>query len=117
MLDFKIIAVDFDGTLCVGDHWPDIGYPNFDLIKQLIELQKKGNKIILWTCRCGETLNNAVEWCKTYGLIFDAINENIPEIIEIFGGDTRKVVADVYLDDKSVRINSAFDCGYFEVRS
>ena len=27
-------------------------------------------------------LDNAVEWCKEHGLVFDAINENLPERIE-----------------------------------
>ena len=38
-----------------------------------------------------------------FGLEFDAVNENLPEINELFGGDCRKIYADVYLDDKSAR--------------
>lgn len=98
----KIIAVDFDGTLC-SNEWPYIGTANAYLINILIRLQQtKGCKLILWTCRTGQHLEDAVEWCKKRGLIFDAINENLSEMIEVFGGDTRKIVADYYLDDKSV---------------
>ena len=32
---------------------------------------------------------------------FDAVNENLPEIIERYGSDGRKIYADVYIDDKS----------------
>ena len=100
----KIIAVDFDGTLC-KDAWPEIGEPNGNLIYELKIRKQCGYKIILWTCRTGELLDKAIKWCADRGLIFDAINENVPEAIERFGGDCRKIYADVYYDDKSVRIN------------
>lgn len=96
-----IIAVDFDGTLC-SDRFPEIGIPNYRMLNFLRHLQKdNGDKIILWTCRNGKTLEEAVRWCKKHGDIeFDAVNENLPEIREKWGGDTRKVYADIYIDDK-----------------
>lgn len=97
-----IYAVDFDGTLC-ENAWPEIGAPNYILIRSLIEMQKKGHKVILWTCRTGDHLDAAVEWCRDQGLEFDAINENVPEIIAAFEGESRKIFANVYIDDLSVR--------------
>ena len=41
-------------------------------------------------------------WCKEHGIIFDAVNENLPEIVKAFGGDCRKIYADEYIDDKNV---------------
>lgn len=97
-----IVAVDFDGTLC-EDAYPDIGKPKIEVINAIKEYQSYGWKIILWTCRNFEALNQAVEWCKQQGLEFDAINTNLLEVQEFFGGgDTRKVFADVYIDDKNV---------------
>lgn len=96
----KIIAVDFDGTLC-EDCWPDIGPANRGVIANIIGLQKLGAKVILWTCRSGELLDQAVNWCKDQGLIFDAVNENLPEVIERFGSDSRKIYAGIYIDDRS----------------
>ena len=96
-----IYAVDFDGTLCESI-FPDIGSPNMALINHLIQRRKQGNKIILWTCRVNERLQEAVDWCKQFGLEFDAVNENLLEKIEQWGGDTRKIFADVYIDDKAV---------------
>ena len=104
MLENKIIAVDFDGTLC-EDKWPEIGFPNLRLITDLISAQNRGCKLILWTCRVGEALGKAVEWCKRYGLEFDAVNENVPETIERYGTESRKVNADVYIDDKAYKIS------------
>jgi len=99
-----IYAVDFDGTLC-ENKFPGIGEPNERLIKWLIGRQKGGDKIILWTNRVTQHLEEAVEWCAKRGLIFDAVNENIPEIMEryrdILKGQpaSRKITADVFIDD------------------
>ena len=99
-----IIAVDFDGTLC-GDDFPNLGEPNLPLMEHLIVLQDIYDaKIILWTCRCGKRLKEAVEFCKAYGLEFDSINENLPESIDRFGSNSRKIYADYYIDDKNVNI-------------
>ena len=97
----KIIAVDFDGTLCHNE-WPNIGEPHYDVINYVLKEQKKGANLILWTNRNGEQLEKAVAWCLQYGIVFDAVNENLPEIISLFGGDTRKVFANEYLDDRAV---------------
>lgn len=99
----RIIAVDFDGCLCRND-WPNIGLANLDVIEELKEIQKRGNWLILWTCRRGEALEEAVAWCAKHQLYFDAVNENMPSIIRDFGADTRKIYADEYWDDKAIRI-------------
>lgn len=96
-----IIAVDFDGTLC-RDEYPAIGEANDGLIRYLRYQQKKGARLILWTCRNGKLLVQAVEWCRKYHLEFDAVNENLPEVLERYGGDSRKIFADIYIDDKSM---------------
>ena len=97
----KIIAVDFDGTLC-ENNWPEIGAPNEELLEYLRNRKKDGDKLILWTCRVGDMLQKAVEWCEERNLAFDAVNENLPEIIENFGSDTRKIFANEYIDDRNI---------------
>lgn len=96
-----IIAVDFDGTLCENS-FPEIGRPNLELIRKLKANRNNGDKLILWTCRTHEDLAKAIAWCNGHGLFFDAINENLPEILALFGGDSRKIFADVYIDDRSI---------------
>ena len=98
---YQIIAVDFDGTLCYSN-WPELGEPNRPLIEYLIDQKKSGNKLILWTCRAGEALEKAVSWCREHQLEFDAINDNLPEIIEMYGNNSRKITCDYYIDDKAV---------------
>lgn len=95
-----IIAVDFDGTLC-EDKWPEIGEANEELITYLKERKKAGTKLILWTCRVGTVLKNAVKWAAEKGLVFDAVNENLPEVLEWMGGDSRKIFANEYIDDRN----------------
>jgi len=105
----KIIAVDFDGTLC-ENQWPEIGPPNDEVIRYILEEQKLGAKLILWTNRSSVELLAARRWSEEHGIVFDAVNENLPEIIEAFGGrDTRKVYADEYIDD---RANTRFNLPY-----
>ena len=105
--NYTIYAVDFDGTLC-ENAWPDIGKPNYTLIQILKALREKGDKIILWTCRTADRLDEAIAWCKKQGLEFDTVNENLPEIIGQFGTESRKVFADVYIDDKVISPNLKF---------
>ena len=95
-----IIAVDFDGTLC-EECYPEVGVPNMKLIDVLIHRRILGDKLILWTCREGKPLEDAVAWCQKLGLEFDAVNENLPETIAVWGNNSRKITADLYIDDKS----------------
>ena len=101
----RIIAVDFDGTLSLGT-WPSIGPANKELIDFLKEQKKNGDKLILWTCREGNALQEAVKWCVKEGLEFDAVNDNIPEMIERYGINSRKVSCDYYIDDRAVWTNA-----------
>ena len=84
MLDFQTIAVDFDGTLCYSK-WPGLGQPNLALIEYLQEWKRNGNKLILWTCRAGEALSKAVEWCREQNLEFDAASGKRKGIEPVMG--------------------------------
>ena len=96
-----IIAVDFDGTLC-ENKYPLAGAPNWPLIAFLRLARSSGAKLILWTCRTKSELDFAIKWCEEHDLKFDAVNENVQEAIDKFGGDSRKIYADFYIDDKNV---------------
>ena len=54
------------------------------------------------TCRAGEALEKAVSWCRDQQLEFDAVNDNLPEIVELYGTNSRKITRDFYIDDKAV---------------
>lgn len=96
----KIIAVDFDGCL-VTNCFPEVGEPIPGTIAALKREQANGTKVILWTCRRDEQLTAAVDFCAMQGIRLDAVNRNLPEIVEAFGGDTIKVFANEYWDDRA----------------
>lgn len=99
-----IIAVDFDGTLCTNKY-PEIGEPVSRVIEYVKRKKEEGCKIILWTCRTGEKLQEAVQWCVDRGIIFDTINANVAEIIDTFDSESRKIFAHEYIDDRAVGID------------
>lgn len=82
----KIIAVDFDGTLCTNAY-PEIGEPIPYSLLYVTRAKAAGHIITLHTCRQGKFLNDAIAWCKARGITFDYINENVPANIKRFGGD------------------------------
>jgi len=97
----SVYAVDFDGTIA-ETRFPEIIGPRKKTIAAVKLLKAQGHKIILWTSRAGKDLENAVEWCKRQGLVFDAVNEPLPEQMARWGNDTRKIYADVYIDDRAI---------------
>ena len=97
-------AIDFDGTLC-ENRYPNVGEPRFDVIQKVKLLKQSGHKIALWTCREGNYLQDAVNFCKDHGLEFDVINEQFPEILDLYKDNVRKMSADYYVDDKAIHVN------------
>lgn len=100
----SILAVDFDGTL-VENEFPGIGQPDHVIAEAVRAYQKIGWKIILWTCRTDEMLQAAVDFCaNVLDIRFDAVNDNLPEVKQYFGGNTRKVFANLYWDDRNAAL-------------
>lgn len=110
-----IVAVDFDGVLC-RDEFPQIGEPNYEVVSLVREIIDAGHEVVLWTSRADDRLVEAVRWCEDRGLRFCAVNDNAPsnkaEYGHLYPSGTRKVYADVYLDDKSVEFRSLVDGNY-----
>ena len=86
--------------------YPDIGAPNWEIIVAAAAEQIAGAGLILWTCRDGELLENALEACTRWGLHFDAVNDSLPSWKKFYGNDTRKVGATEYWDDKAYRVQN-----------
>ncbi|MDL2308529.1 hypothetical protein LJC68_03320 [Bacteroidales bacterium OttesenSCG-928-B11] len=96
-----IIAIDFDGTICQNEY-PGIGALYADAKKVINQLHEDGHYIIIWTCRENERLLTAVNWLLENGIKFHRINDHQPENLAKYGGNTRKVYAHLYIDDKQV---------------
>ena len=93
-----IIAVDFDGTI-VEHRYPDIGREKPFAIETLKKLANEQHRLILWTVRKGKLLQEAVDFCRTRGLDFYAVNRNFPEENE---PEERKLRADLWIDDRNL---------------
>ena len=100
-----IIAVDFDGVLCESQ-FPRIGPSDQEMIQAVKRVQNAGHETVLWTCRADQRLSEAVEWCEMHGLHFTSINDNTSSNKLLFSATypngTRKVFADVYIDDRNL---------------
>lgn len=95
-----IIAVDFDGTI-VRHRYPKIGEELPFATETLRMLIREGHRLILWTVREGKLLDEAIEWCRDRGVEFYAINRDFPEEDATGSGFSRKLKADLFIDDRS----------------
>jgi len=100
--DSKIIAVDFDGTI-VDDMYPEIGKPKNFAFQTLKMLQKDGHRLILWTYRFGRKLDEAVIFCQENGIEFYAVNKSFPEEKFHEREASRKINADIFVDDRNLQ--------------
>ena len=96
------IAIDFDGTV-VEHEYPKIGRESPFAVDTLKMLIRDRHNLILWSCREGQLLDDAVEWCRKRGIEFYAVNRDYPE--EQKEGNrsfSRKLKVDLFIDDRNV---------------
>ena len=96
-----IIAVDFDGTI-VEHKYPKIGNEIPFAIETLKKLRDEHHQLILWSVREGELLDEAVEFCRKRGLEFYAVNTNYPEEKGNHQHFSRKLKANLFIDDRNL---------------
>ncbi len=96
-----VIAVDFDGTI-VEHKYPEIGRERPFAIATLKKLQEERHRLILWSVREGELLQEAVDFCRERGLEFYAVNSNYEGEIVGSAGYSRKLKADMFIDDRNL---------------
>ena len=95
------IAVDFDGTI-VEHRYPEIGKERPFAVETLKRLINDRHRLILWSVREGKLLDDAVEWCRARGLEFYAVNKDFPEETTEHTQYSRKLKADLFIDDRNV---------------
>jgi hydroxymethylpyrimidine pyrophosphatase-like HAD family hydrolase len=95
------IAIDLDGTI-VEHKYPEIGKEILFAFETIKALQKQKHLLILWTYRSGKELDDAVDYCRQNGVEFYAVNASYPE--EEFDEDfsSRKIDADIFIDDRNI---------------
>jgi len=103
-----IIAVDFDGTMHDGAY-PKIGNPVSGCVANMKKIHNDGHYIIIWTCREGSEQEKMIEWLKKKEIPYDNINDNHPAKTKEYKSNSRKVHADMYIDDKNILGIPAWD--------
>ncbi len=95
------IAIDFDRTIARTDNFVIAGeVPGAK--EAICKLKEAGHYIIINTCRTEDTLLDAINWLLRQGIPFDRVNDNEPVNVEAYGSNSRKIYADVYVDDRQV---------------
>lgn len=98
---FMVISIDFDGTV-VEHRYPKIGEEIPHATETLRKLMEDGHKLVLWTVREGPLLEEAINWCRERGVEFSAINETLRADTNEHSNNTRKIDADIYVDDCNI---------------
>lgn len=95
-----IIAIDFDGTITDDTPYPDTGKIREEALEYIPKLHDLGHILILWTSRSDAGILDAKRTLERADLLkyFWGVNTNY----EFFYGDSRKIYADVYFDDKAL---------------
>ena len=105
-----VIAVDFDGTI-VEHKYPAIGRELPFATETLRMLIRDRHKLILWSVREGRLLDEAVEWCRERGVEFYAVNRDYPEESREHDSFSRKLKADLFIDDRNDNCQGAAKVG------
>lgn len=92
------ICVDFDGTI-VDHRFPDIGKECPGAFRYLKQFQKEGAKLILFTMRSNETLDEAVAFCRERGIEFYGVNT---DPTQKKWTASPKAYGELYIDDAAV---------------
>lgn len=93
-----MVCVDFDGT-CVKHEYPKIGEDVPNAVNVLKRLNENQVRIILWTIRSGDYLQEAVDWFAKRGIALWAVNKNPSQR---FWSKSPKAYAPVYIDDAAL---------------
>lgn len=95
-------AFDFDDTIGINQQYP---YPAGVLhgARHTINFvhDEIGDFTLGWTCRAGDDLEIAKQFCIDEDIHIDGWNEHAPFFKETFG-DSRKIFAHHYVDDRAV---------------
>lgn len=96
------IAVDFDGTI-VEHRYPEIGKERPFATATLRKLIDDGHKLVLWSVREGQLLEDAIEWCRKRGVYFYAVNQDYDDDApEQNAHYSRKLKVQLFIDDRNV---------------
>jgi len=97
----RVIAIDFDDTI-FADEYPFVGEPLPGAIDTINKYYNQGHTIIIWSCREGDYAEEAILALEREGVKYHFFNNNAPERTAKYGYDSRKIGADIFIDDRSI---------------
>lgn len=101
-----ILAIDFDGTITTNESMREEALELREGAYEVLHrLHEDGVRLVLWTCRGGHNLDNALVFLEEEGLleVFEKVNSQLDEVEEEYENVIgRKVGADLYIDDKNI---------------
>ncbi|WAB25007.1 hypothetical protein M3_0056 [Lysinibacillus phage vB_LfM_LysYB1] len=99
-----IIGVDFDGTITQQPDMADTMTLQPECKRVLEKWKYAGVRLVLWTCRTGTAFDNALAFLEANDMLhlFDAVNDQLPEMYEKYEIISRKLGADIYIDDRNL---------------
>lgn len=108
----KTVAIDFDGTI-VEHMFPEIGAIKQNVVDKIKKWYAEGHTIIIWTCRTDQYAEEAKKFLDDNEIPYHYFNENPTNP---FGDRCRKILADVYLDDRALNVDDldGFNLDTFE---
>lgn len=109
-MKYKYFAIDFDGT--ITDRYT--GKINPDAIRVINRIREHGGEVAIWTCRTDQDAEEAKQLLKESNLMYDSFNDTLPSVKKQWGGNGRKIWAEVYIDDLSIHCRNGVDWGEIE---
>lgn len=105
---YQLFAIDLDGTI-VEESFPEIGQLKPHAIRVMKRIKENGGKIAIWTSRSTSQAGKVQKFLAENNIPYDVYNEPFPEIKEKYEATSRKVFADIYIDDRAYGVNRKID--------
>jgi len=100
----KTIGLDFDGTITSGESsgpW-NIPAPRKNAVAVINKWANDGYIVIINTLREGEWEDAARAYLSEHGILFHLFNVQDQKRVDAYGLDSRKISADIYIDDRNL---------------
>ena len=94
-----VVAIDFDGTITEETNSNIIGTIKENAKETIKWMKDNGCFLILWTCRTGTGLDDAINFLKRKEIKFDTINKNAP-FLDF--PTSSKIFANAYIDNRNL---------------
>jgi hypothetical protein len=113
-LKYKQIAIDFDDTIVESDFPHIIGLkPHAKRVMD--KIKSHGGEIIVWTAR-GQ-IYPVYQFLVENEIPFDAINKDFSSTVEEYDTQSRKIFADVYIDDRNLETRASGGIDWLKIES